>query len=677
LVFRADIAAWFSGESTSGNKSAGLVLTAGDISIDAALKPDTPREKGNALFVTLADKDGKALANADVSVAITMPPMGSMSEMRTQADVSERTAGEYRAMFDLAMGGTWTVTVNGKTSAGDITAEYTLTVGSRGLVAVGATAQGAAAQAAHEFAAPAKVELERALAAYESIRDSLAADQLDGIGEHARSAAGALRAAKAADPAIPTGVAGHLVDGAEAADALARAPDLATARTAFAQLSEQLIAAATADARLTDGLHAFSCPMTQGYNKWLQPQATIENPYQGTSMLTCGSEIDIAEAAPGTPVPAHVHDPSQIAHYTCPMDTWVKKKEPGACPVCGMDLVPVTTEEVTTGVMRIDHRRRQLIGLRTGLVERRDMTLHVRAIGRVAYDETRLSEVTLKYDGWIEKLYVEETGQHVRRGQTLLTLYSPELYSAQQEYLLALSQRDGARDEAGRQRAEMLVRGATQRLKLWDVTDGQLARIAELGEPLQHVPVNAPASGYVVAKDVIEGAAVKRGQRLFRIAALDRVWVEADVYERDIPLVKVGDTAQVTLSHLPGKTFEGKVAFIYPYLDGATRTSRARVELPNQGLELKPDMYANVELEVALGQRLVIPESAVIYSGPRRVVFLDMDNDQLRPMPISVGVKSDGYFEVLSGLDEGDRVVTSGNFLLSAESRLKAATGLW
>lgn len=636
------------------------------------------RQEDNALILTLRDAQGEPVNDAEIAVTVSMPAMGSMSEMRTTADVTARGRGEYRATFDLAMGGTWTLDVEGKTKLGSLSAQYTLTVGSSGLVPVSASGSAAGTAAAdHAFTPAARAELERALAGYEGLREQLAADQTGGVSAPARNVASAMRAAKTADADMPAAVASHLTAGADAADALGQATDLPAARAAFATLSQHLIAAISADRTLAGEHHVFECPMTKGYNKWLQPDATLENPYKGAEMLTCGSEVPLSAAAPGGQIEGHLHGPDEIAHYTCPMDTWVKAKDPGTCPVCGMDLLAVTKEEVRTGVMRIDHRRRQLIGLKTGLVERRDLTIEVRAVGRVAYDETRIAEVALKYDGWIQKLHVEETGQAVRKGQPLFTLYSPALYTAQQEYLLALSQQATARDDAGRARSEALVRGARRRLELWDVTKGQLAGIAKHGEPLQYLPVLAPASGYIVAKDVVEGAAVKAGQRLFRIAALDKVWVEADIYERDIPLVKVGQQAMVTLTHLPGRTFEGKIAFIYPYLDAGSRTSRARVELVNSDLELKPDMYASVELRVPLGERLVVPEAAVIYSGPRRIVFLDMEDDKLRPKPIEVGVKAGGYFEVLSGLELGDRVVTSGNFLLSAESRLKAATGLW
>lgn len=535
-----------------------------------------------------------------------------------------------------------------------------------------------------QFGPQAKAAAQRVLAAYEAARQALAADSVSGLD----------LAARELDVALPVvlrelaGVANAeaLVTALEEARAsallLGADKDVAIARDHFAALSQALVALVRADPSLSHGLYLFECTMTKGYNRWLQPQPQIENPYQGSDMLSCGDPLDMSAPGAGPVADATLAGKSDlsnedIAHYTCPMDTWVRAEIPGACPVCGMDLVPVTEEEVRTGVMRIDHRRRQLIGLRTGLVERRELTANIQAIGRVVYDESRQSEVVLKYDGFIDKLSVNATGQYVKRGQVLFTVYSPELYAAQQEYLLAVRQRDAVTDAAARARADALVAGAAQRLSLWDFSASQLSSLRSRGTALENVAVLAPASGYVIEKFVVAGAAVRRGERLFRIAALDKVWIEADVYERDIPHVKVGEEALVTLTHLPGKSFAGKVSFIYPYLDGAARTARARIELSNSDLELKPDMYADVELRVPLGERLLVPESAVIYSGPRRIVFLDLDKDRLRPQEIQVGVKSNGYFEVISGLAVGDRVVTSGNFLLSAESRLKSATGLW
>ncbi len=528
----------------------------------------------------------------------------------------------------------------------------------------------------HAFSAPAEAELERAMQAYESIRAKLAADTMDGVADPARAMATSLRTATTADPAAPDEARRHLLAASKIADTLTTAVDLDAARPQFGQLGDQLLALTILDPRLGQGLHVFSCPMTTGPNRWLQQSDQKANPFMGKKMPTCGDEVapaELAATAPATGVPAG----ETIDHYTCPMDTWVHQKGPGNCPACGMTLVPVTVEEMRTGTLRIDHRRRQLIGVKTALAEKRDLDLHIHAIGKVVYDESKIADVTLKYDGFIDHLAASETGKPVRKGQLLFRVYSPELYTAQKEYLLALAQRTATQTDAGRQRAGSLVDAARRRLELLDVTAGQIAKLEKRGKAAEYLPVLSPASGFVVEKNVVEGAAVKRGERLFRVAALDHVWVEAEVYEEDIPRVHVGQEATVALSHQEDKRYTGKVAYVLPYLDGAARTARVRIELPNRDLALKPEMYADVDLMAPLGERLVVPEPAIIYSGPRRIVFLDLGNDQLRPVPVQTGAKSGGWVEIISGIDVGDRVVVSGNFLLSAESRLKSATGLW
>lgn len=531
----------------------------------------------------------------------------------------------------------------------------------------------------HEFSTPAETELERAMQAYESIRSQLAADTTDGVANSAHILAASLRAASEADPTAPDQARDDLSGGAKVADELAAAGDLAGARVQFGQLSDHMLALTILDPRLGDGLRVYECPMTKGPNKWLQPGDDMANPFKGTAMLTCGNEVDTAAlaAAEAKPATSDVPAGETIDHYTCPMDTWVHQKGPGKCPACGMTLVPVTVEEMRTGTMRIDHRRRQLIGVKTALAEKRDLDLHVHAIGQVVYDESKISDVTLKYDGFIDHLIASETGKPVRKGQMLFRVYSPELYTAQKEYLLAVNQRAAAQTDAGRERATTLVDAARRRLQLLDVTSKQIARLEKTGKAEEYIPVLSPASGFVVEKNVVEGAAVKRGERLFRVAALDHVWVEAEVYEEDIPHVHVGQEATITLSHQEDKRYTGKVAYVLPYLDGAARTARVRIELPNRNLELKPEMYADVDLMAPLGERLVVPEPAIIYSGPRRIVFIDLGNDRLRPVPVKTGAKSNDWVEITDGIKEGDRVVISGNFLLSAESRLKSATGLW
>ena len=366
-----------------------------------------------------------------------------------------------------------------------------------------------------------------------------------------------------------------------------------------------------------------------------------------------------------------------IDHYTCSMHTNVRSHRPGKCPICSMDLVPVTAAEVATGEILVEEGRRQTIGVRTGPVTRRRVAVEIRAAGKVAYDETRLAEVSVKYPGWIGDLRVDSTGQEVRRGQTLFTLYSPELYAAQEELLTALRSQRAARATAAPDRADYLVEASRQRLRLWDLAEREIDEIARRGEARKYLSIPSPVSGTVIEKLVVAGAAVEPGMTLYRIAGLDRVWVEAEVPEGDLGAVRIGQAAEVSLTALPGRRMVGTVAFLYPALDPATRTGRVRIALPNPQRELRPEMYAEVLLRSDHGERLVVPQSAVLFAGERRLVFLDLGGGRLRPQPIEIGGRSGDDLEVLSGLAEGDLVVTSGTFLVAAESRLKSATEQW
>jgi Cu(I)/Ag(I) efflux system membrane fusion protein len=368
---------------------------------------------------------------------------------------------------------------------------------------------------------------------------------------------------------------------------------------------------------------------------------------------------------------------SQAAYYTCSMHPTVRSPGPGKCPICSMDLTPVTREEEQAGVIHIAQDRRALLGIRTTKVARVPLDLDITAKGRLAVDETRLHDVTLKVGGYVSELRVNATGLSVARGQTLFTLYSPELYAAEQEYLIATQNRDTMRMSGDASHSERLARAAETKLRLWGLGDDQLAMIARRGEPIERVPFQSPASGVVVEKNVVDGAAVTAGQRLFRIADLADIWVEADVYEADLSRITKGMPAAIALDYLPGKTFTGNVAFIYPYLDPASRTGRVRIALPNKALELKPDMYATVTFKLPLGPRLVVPDSAVVYTGPRRIVFVDLGNGALRPQEVAIGAHTGDVIEIASGLAEGDVVVSSGNFLVAAESRVRSATSFW
>ena len=448
-----------------------------------------------------------------------------------------------------------------------------------------------------------------------------------------------------------------------------------------------------ADRELTAGRHVFSCPMvdeTTGFNKWFQTREEMENPYMGQEMPTCGVEDDwtvrgIASAEEAARHAELVHGADshaeggdgEVAFWTCPMHPSVRSADPGSCPICGMNLVAVTVQEAESGVILVDERRRQLIGVKTEPVARRDLTAEVRAVGKVTWDETRLADVNVKYSGWIGRLFVDRPGQEVRQGQALFTLYSPDLYAAQQDFLTALASQRTAAATSAPQRADYLVRAARERLRLWDLSAAQIDQVAASGEAVERIPILSPVSGVVVEKNVVEGAAVEPGMKLFRIAGLDRVWVEAEVYESELGLVETGQRARVTLPSLPGAELDGTVSFVYPYLDGASRTVRVRVELPNPGHRLKPEMFANVTLRRELGERLAVPQDAVLYAGPKSYVFLDLGEGRLRPQRVETGREVDGWVEILSGVSPGDVIVTSGNFLVAAESRLKVAMDQW
>ena len=356
--------------------------------------------------------------------------------------------------------------------------------------------------------------------------------------------------------------------------------------------------------------------------------------------------------------------PGAIDHYTCSMHPSVKQSTPGKCPICGMDLVPVTKEQQQEGVVMIDSVRRQLIGVRTAPVTSGPMRTSFHALGQVAYDEAALTDVSLKVRGWITKLSVNQTGQRVARGQPLFTLYSPELYNAQQDFLLAT-------------RSEGLGAAARQRLRLLGVSDAQIDGIAKAGAPSESLAFASPASGFVIEKSVVEGASVEPGMRLYRIAALDKVWVEADVYEADLASVRVGQAALVALDYMPGQTYEGRVGYVYPIIDPKTRTGRVRVVLANKDLELRPGMYANVTLSKELGGRVQVPASSIVYTGPRRIVFVDLGDGRFKPREVKVGALADGMYEVLSGLEVGNVVATSGVFLIAAEAHISTAAKYW
>lgn len=327
------------------------------------------------------------------------------------------------------------------------------------------------------------------------------------------------------------------------------------------------------------------------------------------------------------------------------------------------------------GIVTVPVERLQMIGVKYQQVARRPLEKLIRTVGRVAVDERKLAKVTVKFHGWIEELFVSALGDHVKRGQQLFTIYSPDLVASQEEYLLALQGQKqlGASEfpEVARGSRDLLE-ATKRRFQLWDITDDHLRDLERTGRVMKALPIHSPITGTVIRKEALAGAHVDPGEELYTIADLSRLWVLADIYEYELSFVKIGQQAAVTLSYDPGTVLRGQVGFIYPTLDPKTRTAKVRFELDNRDEKLKPDMYANVELRVELGMRLAIPQEAIIESGEKQVVFLHLGEGRLEPRLIKTGVKTGDWSEVLDGLKEGEHIVTSANFLIDSESRLKS-----
>jgi membrane fusion protein, copper/silver efflux system len=330
--------------------------------------------------------------------------------------------------------------------------------------------------------------------------------------------------------------------------------------------------------------------------------------------------------------------------------------------------------------IRLDPAQQQALGLTWGTVERRPVEKVIRTVGRVDFDERRLALVTLKVGGFIETLHANYTGQTLRKGDPLFTLYSPELLTAQREYLLARETerrlRGSTLDEA-RASAAALVRASRERLRLWDLSPQQMRALDESGQAKHDLTIASPIAGVVIEKTVVAGQRVEPGAVLYRIADLSTVWVWGDVHEPDLPLVRVGQEAMLTFTADPGQRFAAHVAWVAPVLDAKTRTAQIRFELPNASdSPLRPGMYGNLELHAPLGERLVVPASAVLDSGRRQIVFADGGDGRLVPREVHVGVRFEDAVEVLDGVAAGERVVTSANFLIDSESRLRAAESM-
>jgi RND family efflux transporter MFP subunit len=379
--------------------------------------------------------------------------------------------------------------------------------------------------------------------------------------------------------------------------------------------------------------------------------------------------------------------------YTCGMHPQVIQNKPGNCPICGMKLTPIrkqpglantgsagptnhsdlamVSNEMDSSVIAVDAATIQKMDVRTGVVKRGPLRRTVRTVGAIDFDETALAEVSTKFRGWVEKLYVDSTGKQMHRGDPLFEIYSPELFLAQTEYLLTL----GSPTTQDSVASQLRKTAAMTKLRYWDISEDQIAELERTREPRKTLRMNAPRDGIVVEKMVVEGQMVEPGMKLYRLADLASVWIQAQIYEQDLPVIRLGQEAVVTLASLPDPKFRGRVTYIYPIVDEKTRTAKVRMEFHNPGYFLKPGMYATVEIAADLSaSALLVPDMAVLRSGEKNTVFVALDDGHFEPRSVTIGARTDeNYYEVVSGLKEGERVVTSGQFMLDSESQLREA----
>ena len=337
---------------------------------------------------------------------------------------------------------------------------------------------------------------------------------------------------------------------------------------------------------------------------------------------------------------------------------------------------PAESQATPRGDVTIDPRRQQLIGVRTVAAIRTSLATTIRTVGSVRAAETRLADVNVKVDGWIRDLYVDYTGQAIAKGQPLFRLYSPDLLATESEYLLALRTRDQLRQSQiadARERADQLVASARQRLALWDLPEDELRALDEQRRPHDAVTFRSPVSGVVLEKTAVQGMHVMAGQTLYKIADLSVVWVEADIYEGELSLVRVGNRAAVTLDAYPDERFAGRVTYIYPYVDEKTRTNKVRYEFANRGGRLKPGMFANVQMSAPSGMAIVVPTNAVLDSGKEQVVFVGKGDGYFEPRRVKIGRRLEDHIQILDGLKEGELVAMGATFFLDSESQLHAS----
>jgi len=584
---------------------------AGGLEVGLATNPSTPRVGDNQLIIEVRELNGK-LMSAVINAYAEMPAMGAMPAMRAPIDLKEIVSGRYQGTVNLSMRGEWplTITIQGPQGQQPVRLQFDLATDRPEIpIAVGGVQINASAQASTDVSG-------------------------NGMPSYR---AGDLEIAINIDP-----------------------------RTARVGQNKIMIEVHNAGGKPVPSIEveAFAQMPAMGTMPAMRAPADLKQMspvrYEGSMNLSMRGEW---------PLTVVIKDPQ---HSDKRLQFDLATDREGLAIVAGATPADGTVRPTDdASVITIDNRRRQMIGVETDEVIHRDLVKSIRAVGEVMFDERLLSQVTLKFDGYVGDLKANYVGAKVNKNQILFTVYSPDLLAAQQEYLTTLKRRQNRDTEDG------LLRAARQRLALWDMSPQEIKKLEQRGSPQDYIAIYAPRSGTLIERNIVDGSAAHKGQTLLTIADLSRVWIETEVFEADLELVQVGMMANFTLPYLPGRTYPAVVEYIYPYLESDSRTGRIRLSFNNPDGVLKPDMYAEVLLEAKLGRRLSIPEEAIIVAGGSRVVFTDLGQGRLKPIRIKTGRNAQGFVEVLDGLSAGDIVVTSGNFLIAAETRLKTGIEQW
>src|SRR6266852_2754500 len=395
--------------------------------------------------------------------------------------------------------------------------------------------------------------------------------------------------------------------------------------------------------------------------------------------------------------------PSNVDYYTCTMHPSVKSQDPkGKCPICGMDLVPVmkkgcgekqpgqmqgiegmpgmpgtkpeaATQGAQTREFVVPVERQQQIGVRYAKVERKPLRHTIRAVGLIVPDKTRNWQFVSRVDGYVQKLDVTGPGELVDKNAPLLSIYSPDLLTSEREFVELLRMRDQAKSKDARETPQRLIESAKRRLQLWNVTEQQIADLEKTRKASETLTLLSPFRGVVQSVPLEQGKNVKVGDMLVEVADLSVVWLWAEFYENELSMLQVAQKLTITAKSYPGQNFDGTVSLINPFVDATKRTAKVRIDIPNADFKLRPGMYVNAELAMDMGEALTVPVSAIMPTGERNVVFIDKGEGKLEPRIVQLGAKYGDIYEVQSGLQEGERVVASANFLIDAESKVQGA----